>query len=107
MSSGRPNDMRDPLVSVLLVDSETVVGTMDELVACQQRLAELAEAADREEARLAEILSRLAAAGLRPEQLARLADLPVTEVCRLSPARPRPARNGPGPTRRPSGATSR
>jgi hypothetical protein len=75
-----PADMRDRLVAILLVDHEAAVRALDELAACQKRLSQLADASEREQAVLDGALSRLAANGLRPEQLARLADLPLAEV---------------------------
>jgi hypothetical protein len=79
-------DLRDRLVAVLLADHEAAVDALDELAACQQRLASLAESTNRANTALDEILSRLAGTGLRPEQLARLTDIPTDEVRRRLPA---------------------
>ena len=71
---------------MLLADHEAAVGALNELGACQQRLASLAESTSRANTALDEILARLAGTGLRPEQLARLADIPTDEVRRRLPA---------------------
>jgi hypothetical protein len=78
--AGTQRDLRDRLVSVLLLDHEAAVGALDALAACQQRLAKLTEATRAERAQLAGLLTRLCETGLSPEQLARLADLPLDEV---------------------------
>jgi hypothetical protein len=80
-----PN-LHERLVAVLLADHEAAVGALNELGACQQRLASLAESTSRANTALDEILARLAGTGLRPEQLARLADIPTDEVRRRLPA---------------------
>ncbi len=80
VAAGFPADMRDRLMAILLVDHEATVGALDELAACQKRLSQLTDATEREHAVLDGVLSRLAVTGLRSEQLARLADLPVAEV---------------------------
>ncbi|GAA1306916.1 hypothetical protein [Pseudonocardia xinjiangensis] len=59
-------DVRDRLLAVLLDDPARAVGATAELEACRSRLQD--------------VLHRLAASGLRPEQLARLVELPVEEV---------------------------
>jgi hypothetical protein len=59
-------DVRDRLLAVLLEDPARAVGATAELEACRSRLQD--------------VLHRLAGSGLRPEQLARLVELPVEEV---------------------------
>jgi hypothetical protein len=59
-------DARDRLLAVLLDDPARAVGAAAELEACRTQLKD--------------VLQRLAGSGLRPEQLARLAGLPVDEV---------------------------
>jgi hypothetical protein len=68
-------DARDRLLAVLLDDPARAVGAAAELEACRTQLQD--------------VLQRLAGTGLRPEQLARLAGLPVDEVRALvTPASP-------------------
>ncbi|GAA1234799.1 hypothetical protein [Pseudonocardia alaniniphila] len=68
-------DARDRLLAVLLDDPARAVGAAAELEACRTQLQD--------------VLQRLAGSGLRPEQLARLAGLPVDEVRALvTPASP-------------------
>lgn len=76
-------DVRDRLLAVLLHDPECAVGAAAELEACRGRLDRLSDAMRHERAALGDVLDRLAAAGLRPDQLARLSDLPVDEVRQL------------------------
>jgi hypothetical protein len=73
-------DARDRLLAVLLADPVRAVGAATELEASRQQLDRLSEAMRHERVALAGALNRLAAAGLAPEQLARLAGLPVDEV---------------------------
>ena len=79
-AGGPHGDLRDRLFAVVLGDYDTVVGVLDELAACQQRLGQLSVATDRERRALSAALSRLAATGLRPDQLPRLSDIPLDEV---------------------------
>jgi hypothetical protein len=65
-SSAPHSDVRDRLLAVLLDDPARAVGATAELVACRSQLQD--------------VLHRLATSGLRPEQLARLVELPVEEV---------------------------
>jgi hypothetical protein len=68
-------DARDRLLAVLLDDPARAVGAAAELEACRTQLQD--------------VLQRLAGSGLRAEQLARLAGLPVDEVRALvTPAAP-------------------
>jgi hypothetical protein len=68
-------DVRDRLLAVLLDDPARAVGAAAELEACRTQLQD--------------VLQRLVGSGLRPEQLARLAGLPVDEVRALvTPAPP-------------------
>jgi hypothetical protein len=83
-----PPDVRDRLLAVLLDDPERAVGATVELEACLRELGRLSDAVRKERAVLPDVLHRLTAAGLRPEQLARLAAMPVTEVERLLEAAP-------------------
>lgn len=80
-------DARDRLLAVLLDDPSRAVDATEELAACLDRLAQLSDAMRREHAALRDALHRLAAAGLRPDQLARLAGMPLSEVLEiLAPA---------------------
>jgi hypothetical protein len=81
-------DVRDRLLAVLLDDPERAVGATVELEACLRELGRLSDAVRKERAVLPDVLHRLTAAGLRPEQLARLAAMPVAEVERLLEAAP-------------------
>jgi hypothetical protein len=83
-----PPDVRDRLLAVLLDDPERAVGATVELEACLRELGRLSDAVRKERAVLPDVLHRLTAAGLRPEQLARLAAMPVAEVERLLEAAP-------------------
>jgi hypothetical protein len=62
-------DARDRLLAVLLDDPVRAVGATEELEACRSRLRD--------------VMHRLAGTGLRPEQLARLAGLPVEDVNKM------------------------
>jgi hypothetical protein len=81
-------DVRDRLLAVLLDDPERAVGATVELEECLRELGRLSDAVRKERAVLPDVLHRLTAAGLRPEQLARLAAMPVAEVERLLEAAP-------------------
>ena len=83
-----PPDVRDRLLAVLLDDPERAVGATVELEACLRELGRLSDAVRKERAVLPDVLHRLTAAGLRPEQLARLAAMPVADVERLLEADP-------------------
>ncbi len=83
-----PPDVRDRLLAVLLDDPERAVGATVELEACLRELRRLSDAVRKERAVLPDVLHRLTAAGLRPEQLARLAAMPVAEVEKLLRATP-------------------
>jgi hypothetical protein len=83
-----PPDVRDRLLAVLLDDPERAVGATVELEACLRELGRLSDAVRKERAVLPDVFHRLTAAGLRPEQLARLAAMPVAEVERLLEAAP-------------------
>lgn len=73
-------DARDRLLAVLLDDPVRAVGAVVELEACKGQLQRLTESVRHERGVLGELVARLARAGLQPEQLSRLADLPVDEV---------------------------
>jgi hypothetical protein len=77
---GSPSDARDRLLAVLLDDPERAVGATVELEACLRELDRLADAARTGRAALRDVLHRLASAGLRPDQLAKLAGMPLAEV---------------------------
>jgi hypothetical protein len=81
-------DARDRLLAVLLDDPERAVGAADELETCLHELDRLTDAVRTGRAALRDVLHRLAAAGLRPDQLARLARLPENEVRELLEAAP-------------------
>lgn len=85
-------DARDRLLAVLLDDPVRAVGAVVELEACKGQLQRLTEAMRHERGVLAELVGRLARAGLQPEQLSRLADLPVDEVRALLTPEPTRAR---------------
>jgi len=85
---GSPSDARDRLLAVLLDDPERAVGAAVELEACLVELGRLSDSVRRERAELRDLLHRLRAAGLRPEQLARLAGMPLAEVEGLLEAAP-------------------
>jgi len=81
-------DVRDRLLAVLLDDPTQAVHAVTELDSTRGHLDRLTEALDairRERNMLGDILTRLAATGLRPDQLATLAGLPLTEVHDLLP----------------------
>jgi hypothetical protein len=73
-------DARDRLLAVLLDDPDCAVGAAVELETCLRELDRLSAAARHERVVLRDVLRRLAAAGLRSEQLARLAGMPLAEV---------------------------
>jgi hypothetical protein len=85
---GSAPDARDRLLSVLLDDPERAVGATVELEACLRELDRLSDAVRTGRAALRDVLHRLASAGLRPEQMARLAKLPQAEVEELLDAAP-------------------
>jgi hypothetical protein len=85
---GRQADPRDRLLAVLLDDPDRAVGAMVELESCLSELDRLSDAVRAGRAALRDVLHRLAAAGLRPDQLARLAGLPQAEVQELLEAAP-------------------
>jgi hypothetical protein len=73
-------DARDRLLGVLLDDPERAVGAAVELEDCLRELDRLTDAVRHEREVLRSVLHRLADAGLRPAQLARLAGMPLPEV---------------------------
>jgi len=77
---GVPTDARDRLLAVLLDDPQCAVGAVEELETCLRELERLSDAVRQERAVLRDVLRRLTVAGLSPEQLARLARMPVAEV---------------------------
>jgi hypothetical protein len=80
-----PTDARDRLLAVLLDDPERAI----ELEACLGELDRLSDTVRTGRVALRDVLHRLAAtAGLRPDQLARLARLPQAEVQELLAAAP-------------------
>ena len=79
----RRGDARDRLLAVLLDDPLRAVGATVDLQDCQERLDRLAASLQDERARLGDVLGRLAHAGLRPDQLARLSGLSDAEVAEL------------------------
>jgi hypothetical protein len=85
---GSASDARDRLLAVLLDDPERAVGATVELETCLRELDRLSDAVRTGRAALRDVLHRLASAGLRPEQLARLAQLPQAEVEDLLEAAP-------------------
>ena len=85
---GRRADPRDRLLAVLLDDPDRAVGATVELESCLSELDRLSDAVRAGRAALRDVLHRLAAAGLRPDQLARLAGLPPAEVQELLEAAP-------------------
>jgi hypothetical protein len=80
---GSAPDARDRLLAVLLDDPERAVGAAVELEACLRELDRLSDAVRKERGVLPDVLLRLAGSGLRPEQLARLAGMPLAEVEKL------------------------
>lgn len=81
-------DARDRLLAVLLDDPVRAVGAAVELESCREQLDRLTHAVSFERGRLGEVLGKLAGAGLRPDQLARLAGMPLDEVRELLPTTP-------------------
>jgi hypothetical protein len=77
---GPAPDARDRLLAVLLDDPERAVGAAVELESCLRELDRLSDAVRTGRTALRDVLVRLSSAGLRPEQLARLARLPQHEV---------------------------
>jgi hypothetical protein len=75
-----PADSRDRLLAVLLDDPERVVGAAEELARCLHALERLTDAVRHERKVLREVLRKLADAGLRPRQLARLTGIPLAEM---------------------------
>lgn len=73
-------DARDRLLAVLLDDPVRTVGAAAALEASSAQLSRLTAAVTHERDVLGVHLSRLAAAGLQPEQLAALAGLPAAEI---------------------------
>jgi hypothetical protein len=87
-AAGSAPDVRDRLLAVLLDDPERAVGAAVELEACLCELDRLSDAVRKERGMLPDVLHRLAGSGLRPEQLARLAGMPLAEVEKLLGATP-------------------
>jgi hypothetical protein len=79
----RRGEARDRLLAVLLDDPLRAVGATVDLQDCQERIDRLAATLNDERARLGDVLGRLAGAGLRPDQLARLSGLSDAEVADL------------------------
>jgi hypothetical protein len=79
----RRGEARDRLLAVLLDDPLRAVGATVDLQDCQARIDRLAATLNDERARLGDVLGRLAGAGLRPDQLARLSGLSDAEVAEL------------------------
>lgn len=77
---GSASAARDRLLAVLLDDPERAVGAVVELEGCLRELDRLSDTMRTERAVLHDALRHLAAAGLRPDQLARLAGMPLMEV---------------------------
>jgi len=73
-------DARDRLLAVLLDDPVRTVGAAAALEASSAQLSRLTAAVTHERDVLGVHLTRLAAAGLKPEQLAALAGLPAAEI---------------------------
>jgi hypothetical protein len=73
-------DARDRLLAVLLHDPALAVDATIQLDACRAQLDRLSHAVRHERGVLREILQRLAGTGLRTDQLARLAGIPVEEL---------------------------
>lgn len=80
-------DARDRLLAVLLDDPMRAVGAAVELESCRRRLDRLAGALEHERSTLRDVLDRLTAAGLSPDQLARLAGPSDPELRALLPER--------------------
>jgi hypothetical protein len=79
LPAGR-DDARDRLLAVLLHDPALAVDATIQLDACRAQLDRLSRAVHHERGVLREILQRLAGTGLRTDQLARLAGMPVEEL---------------------------
>jgi hypothetical protein len=77
---GSVSAARDRLLAVLLDDPERAVGAVVELEDCLRELDRISDTMRTERAVLHDALRHLAAAGLRPDQLARLAGMPLMEV---------------------------
>lgn len=73
-------DARDRLLAALLNDPVRALGAAADLDSVRTQLDRLTEAMSHERSVLAQVLRRLAAAGLDERQIARLADLPAAEV---------------------------
>ncbi|WP_300012218.1 hypothetical protein [Pseudonocardia sp.] len=80
---GGRGDARDRLLAVLLDDPVRAVGATVELESCRRQLDRLTGAVQHERATLRAVLARLSAAGLAPDQLARLSGLPDDELATL------------------------
>ncbi|GAA3218800.1 hypothetical protein GCM10017691_01800 [Pseudonocardia petroleophila] len=80
-------DARDRLLAVLLDDPVRAVGATVELDACRRQLDRLTDAVRHERETLRSVLTRLADAGLAPDQLARLSGLSDDELRGLLSAR--------------------
>lgn len=74
----RPEEAKDRLLAVLLEDPARVLGATVDLDACRARPEWRSDAASR--AGLRRVLEQLLGAGLRPDQLARLAGMPLDDV---------------------------
>ncbi|MFC5951265.1 hypothetical protein ACFQH9_23635, partial [Pseudonocardia lutea] len=86
----RRGDARDRLLAVLLDDPVRAVGATVELQSQQEELSRLAEEMRTRRDELGAVVRRLAAAGLAPDQVAKLAGLDRAEVDRmLDPTRRR------------------
>ncbi|OLT21767.1 hypothetical protein BJF78_34020 [Pseudonocardia sp. CNS-139] len=80
-------DVKDRLLAVLLDDPAVAVDATIELDACRAQLERLNSAVQHERNVMRDVLRRLAGTGLRPDQLARLAGMPVEELkALLAPA---------------------
>ncbi|WP_232660781.1 hypothetical protein [Pseudonocardia sp. TRM90224] len=82
-AAGLRGDARDRLLAVLLDDPARAVGATIDLDACRAQLDRLSAAVNHERAVLRAVLRRLAGTGLRPDQLAKLAALPLDDVVEL------------------------
>ena len=88
--TGPAPDVRDRLLAVLLHDPALAVDATMQLDACRAQLDRLAHAVRHEQEVLREVLWKLAGTGLRTDQLARLAGMPVEELqVLLAPVSPR------------------
>ncbi|MCE3555485.1 hypothetical protein LWC33_29065 [Pseudonocardia sp. RS11V-5] len=79
----RRGDARDRLLAVLLDDPVRAVGATVELQNQQEELSRLAEEMRNRRDELGSVVRRLAAAGLGPDQVAKLAGLDRAEVDRM------------------------